>query len=230
MSSLIFLTIFFIELISLFFLSKLLHRSLAQFFYSFTHSQHKTVGLLAFVFLPGTVVHELAHVLVAGSMLVESEDIEFMPEIKPDGVKLGSAQIHKTDPIRRSIIGVAPVLVGISLVVGISWYVTYLQFSGEGISWWVFLIMFYLIFEISNTMFSSNKDLEGTLVIFALISAIFIALYFLGILDPIGLLESSFGTQVMEVVKRANIFLLIPIILDLVVFGFVNLMLKKRRY
>ena len=127
------ITLFFILLFLIYFVSKLLLKSLGTLFYFLTHSHKKTIGLLAFLFLPGTIIHELAHVIVAGMMLVESSDIEFMPEIREDGVKLGSAQIQKTDPLRRTIIGVAPVLVGLSLIIGISWYIT----NSSGISIWV---------------------------------------------------------------------------------------------
>lgn len=223
----IFVLIFFTELFSLYFFSKLLHKSLAKLFYLLTRSQHKTVGLLAFVFLPGTIVHELSHVIAAGSMLVESGEIEFMPEIRDDGIKLGSAQIHKTDPIRRALIGVAPVLIGTGLVVGISWYLTFLQFSGQGVAWWVFLIMFYLIFEISNTMFSSSKDLEGSLVITVILVSIIIAFYYLRIFNPVELLQTPFGVQALEIIKKANLFLLIPIIMDVLIFGIVRIFIKR---
>ncbi len=216
------LGIFFLELFFIFLFSKHLQIALSRAFYSLTHSIHKTAGLMAFLFLPGTIIHELAHVLVAGMMLVESSDIEFMPEIREDGVKLGSVQIHKTDPIRRTIIGIAPVLVGLGLIFALSWYAI-----SNPLTWGLWALFFYLIFEISNTMFSSKKDMEGTLVVFALVLAIFIALYLMGFLNPAAILASPFGQKLLQVLKKANLFLSIPIIIDILVLSLIKLTSKR---
>ena len=63
------------------------------------------------LFLPGTVIHELAHVLSAGVLLVHVGEVEFMPQQTPEGIKLGSAQIGQ-----RHFFGVA-VTVGMSVAV-----------------------------------------------------------------------------------------------------------------
>lgn len=216
--------LFFSLLFLIYFVSKILLKSLGTLFYFLTRSHKKTVGLLAFLFLPGTIIHELAHVIVAGMMLVESSDIEFMPEIREDGVKLGSAQIHKTDPIRRTIIGVAPVLVGLGLIFSLSWYAT-----SNALSLGLWTLFFYLIFIISNTMFSSKKDMEGTLMVFAILFAILVAFYYVGLLDFNAIFSSPWGQTMVEVLKKANLFLSLPLIIDLVILGFIKLSIKRIR-
>src|SRR4051812_26423996 len=103
--SIIFTGVFLLEIICLYFFSKLLIQSIAQIVYSKTHSHKAIVYVLAVLFLPGTIIHELAHAITAGVMLVHVGEIEFVPQITERGVKLGSAQIGVTDPIRRSLIG-----------------------------------------------------------------------------------------------------------------------------
>lgn len=215
----ILIIIFFIEFFILFLSSKFLIQSLARLFYRFTKSQHKTVYLLAVLFLPGTVIHELAHMLSAGAMLVHTGDIEFMPEIREDGVKLGSAEIGVTDPIRRALIGMAPVFVGISLIVGLLWFFFFQIQQNNIYPFWVFLILIYAIFIISNTMFSSRKDMEGAFTFFALIIAIVVALYILDYKQVFYWLGSLLTPQVSAFLFKVDMFLIIPICINLAIFS-----------
>lgn len=215
----IFIIVFFIEFFILFLSSQFLIQSLARLFYRFTKSQHKTVWLLALLFLPGTVIHELAHIISAGVMLVHTGDIEFMPEIREKGVKLGSAEIGLTDPIRRALIGMAPVFVGVSLIVGLLWFF-FFQIQQHNIyPYWVFLILIYAIFIISNTMFSSRKDMEGAFTFFALIIAIVVALYVLDFKQVFYWLGSLLTPQVSDFIFKVDIFLIIPICINLAIFS-----------
>src|SRR3989338_5660551 len=77
----IFLSIFIIEFILLFFLSKKLINSLSLLIYKVTKSQKAVVNILAIIFLPGTIFHELAHLLTAGVMLVPVGEISVIPEV-----------------------------------------------------------------------------------------------------------------------------------------------------
>src|SRR5580704_5390415 len=101
----LYFSLFFIELVVLFLLSRNLTRVLSHFFYQLTKNKTFTISALAFLFFPGTVIHELAHALFAGLLGVHVGEIEFMPKIEGDKVKLGSVQIAQTDPIRRFLIG-----------------------------------------------------------------------------------------------------------------------------
>ena len=92
------------ELILLFLLSRALTKTLSRFL---------SISALSFLFLPGVIVHELSHMLVAAILIVPIGEIEFMPKRTEGGVKLGSVAIGSCDPIRRAIIGFAPVFVGL---------------------------------------------------------------------------------------------------------------------
>jgi len=139
-------------------------KSLGFLFYRMFRNTKMVVSLLALIFFPGVVIHELSHLLVAGVLFVPTYDIEFLPEIRGDTVKLGSVQIGQTDFFRRFLIGVAPVILGSIVVLLLAWY------AGQGFSFTHFSSLqllkdggvLYGIFLISNTMFSSKKDLEGT--------------------------------------------------------------------
>src|SRR3989344_1533415 len=213
----IFLSIFIIEFILLFFLSKKLIKSLSLLIYKVTKSQKAVVNILAIIFLPGTIFHELAHLLTAGIMLVPVGEISVIPEVDEQNVKLGSVQIGKVDPLRLTIIGVAPVILGFLSILGI------LYFAGnfQNLNWWQIALGLYLIFEISNTMFSSKKDIQGTIgfvvAIFTVLIIGIIILYFwnLPLLQNIwNFLISQNFEKLSNFFKLGSFYLLIPLLLD----------------
>lgn len=206
---------FFFELFLLFFLSKRLINSLSGLIYRFTKSHRVVVHTLAIIFLPGTILHELAHLLFAGIMLVPVGELSVMPEIEDKGVKLGSVQISKTDPFRRTIVGVAPVLLGLILIFSIFLLVKI------GVSpWWQVILALYLIFQIGNTMFSSKKDVEGSILFVILVlvlSAVILSALYLwnpALLQNISKVNLKFAIPFF---KQASIYLIIPTALDLLI-------------
>jgi hypothetical protein len=166
--------------------------------------------------LPGTIIHELAHMLTAGVMLVPVGEMEFLPEVTDHGVKLGSVQIGRTDPIRRMLIGVAPVLVGLGIIINIIFLV---QANMVSLPIWLIAVAAYLLFEISNTMFSSKKDLEGTVsflvAIILIMVGIFIVSNLLGMQFSINWLSTIKWDGVSVFLKILCLSLLFPIGVDL---------------
>lgn len=223
-SPLLLIGIFLIELACLFFVSQLVIKSLARIFYRMTGSTNHTITLLALLFMPGTILHELAHVLMAGVLMVPTGDIEFTPEIQGDRVKLGSAEIGKTDLIRRALIGVAPVIIGTAIIIGLS-YSMFFIFTEP--VWWSWIIVVYLIFVFSNSMFSSSKDLEGFIEAFSLVLSIIIALYLFKIFS----LESLniWLQPATPFLTRVCLLTATPIVIDLVIYGFVKLFVVYAR-
>lgn len=222
----LYFVIFLAELLSLFFFSGLITKALAQLSYFFTGSHRGTVAALAVLYLPGTIVHELSHILAAGVLFVHTGEIEFIPQIREDGVKLGSAEIGITDPLRRAIIGLAPVLLGASLILGILAYLNYLITSNHA-SVWIYIIIFILIFELANTMFSSKKDLEGTLAVLVAIGLIVIAVYLFGFGSWFNWVGNLF-TFYESFFRTASFQMLIPIGIDLAVFLLVKLLVHRK--
>lgn len=212
----IYFLIFASELILLFIISKKLINALARIIYKLTKSHKVVVHTLAILFLPGTIIHELGHLLFAGVMLVPVGELSVMPEIEETGAKLGSVQIGQTDPLRRMVIGVAPILLGMILIFSIFLLVKI------GISpWWQVFLALYFIFQIANTMFSSRKDLEGAIGFLAIVTVAIIILIVLYFFNPtlIGQMWLWLNTLDLEMVssffKTASIYLILPVVLDL---------------
>jgi len=208
-------SLFFLELVILFLLSKNLTRVLSYFFYRFTKSKQFTISAIAFLFFPGTLLHEISHALAAGILGVHVGEIEFMPKLDGEHVKLGSVQIAHTDPFRRFLIGAAPFFIGTLIMLSILFYTVQNQFFNN---YFIVALVGYFVFEIGNTMFSSRKDMEGALELFVAIIIIVIALFLLGLRLPTLNPNIIFGQPLFqEVFRKGSIFLLVPLAIDAVV-------------
>jgi len=217
----------FIEVFSLYYFSRQLTKSLSQLIYRLTHSQNWTIRWIAIIFLPGTFIHEMAHALVAGVLFVDIGEIELMPEIQEHGVKLGSVEIAKTDALRRAIIGVAPVFVGLLLIVGSLFALTYYYSQGGAVPWWGIALFIYLLFVVGNTMFSSHKDLEGAVEILIVILIAVIALYVFLVNHFPGTQDLIFNPLTNEIITRANISLLVLICSDIALIALFKAFLRR---
>lgn len=140
---------------------------------------HPTVAMWVFfiIFLPGTLVHELSHWLMAKLLAVRTGRIELWPRAQKNGaVWLGSVQIARTDPLRASLVGLAPLLSGslLSALIGAHLQLNTLGSAlaaGEWPSVWQqlgrsmalpdFWLWVYLLFAIANRMLPSPSDRQA---------------------------------------------------------------------
>ena len=206
---------FFIELLVLFLFSRSLTRVLSSFLYRLTGSDKATIYSMAFLFFPGTLIHELAHAICAGLLGVRVGEIEFVPKIDGDRVKLGSVQIGQSDPIRRFLIGAAPFFAGTALLLGLLFLATQ---NGWFSNYIITILIGYVVFEIGNTMFSSKKDMDGALELLGVVMALVIIFYFFGVRLPAVNPNVLLGQPVVqEVFHRGALFLLVPLGLDALV-------------
>lgn len=215
--------IFFALLLVLFFLSRMLHQQLANFFYHFFRSQKVTMYCMAFLFFTGTLIHEIAHYVMAHLLFVPAGNMTLWPQLETHGVKLGSVAIAKTDPIRRFFIGVAPLLLGLLLILCALYLAELYQLWGNTL-YQVLLVI--ALFEISNTMFSSKKDMEGAVGLFIIAIVPFVLLYILGFRLPDGVLRFLFSATVVTMFTKGSWYLLIPLGIDLVLITFLRLIHK----
>ncbi|HNS51303.1 MAG TPA: hypothetical protein PKO09_08960 [Anaerolineae bacterium] len=128
--------------------------------------------------LPGVVIHELSHLLMAVLLRVRVRRFSLGPVRRARGgrVSLGSIEVARVDPVRGSLIGVAPLLAGSAVillignrVLGITeWAAAFQSTDLAGIAaglraiarvpdFWLWL---YLIFAVSNSMLPSESDMQ----------------------------------------------------------------------
>lgn len=157
---------------------------------------------VALLLLPGTLLHELSHWLVAELLRVPTGKMGLLPKVEPDNqVRLGSLQIAAVDPFRRTLIGLAPLLAGLTVLFLIGSQLSPLGWPPILEINLKNLALFYAVFTVANTMFSSQKDLEV-----ALLPAIVLILG--GVLLwklPLGLvLPSGWVTASQDLLNRLN--------------------------
>lgn len=210
--------LFLFELFLLFYLSRKTTQGISSIIYKLTKNKKITVFFLAIIFLPGTIVHEFSHAVIAALLRVPVGKMELLPEFDDNNLKLGSVTVGKTDIVRNFFIGIAPFIFGAIILFCVIYLILVHLFSFGVI---IYIFLFYLIFTISNTMFSSKKDMEGAVEFFILIIALFVVAYFLGFEAQ----NVNWGKNYFfeEILKQGVISLSIPIIIDVLVVLFVLL-------
>ena len=156
------------ELLLLYIIGRRITNRLYGLFFLFFRNQHIAFVLLAALTLPGTILHEISHLLVAELLRVQTGAISFEPKMEklPNGkqhLTYGSLMIGKSDPLRRYTIGFAPIFGGLSMLTGLITLFHYLLPFATTFYVKAGLVglFCYLIFTISITMFSSREDLSG---------------------------------------------------------------------
>ena len=216
-----FAILFFLELLILFLLSKNLTNHLFNFFYSTTKSKNVSIYLMGLLFLPGTVIHELSHMFMAILLQVPVGNMELIPKLSGENLKLGSVQIAKSDPVRRALIGMAPFLFGTTIIIGIFFYISKNNLFNNQL---IIFFLAYLVFEIGNTMFSSKKDMEGALELIFVISIIITILFLIGFRLPALNPNVFFSNPVVfQTFEKGSIYLAVPIGIDLIVIALLKL-------
>jgi hypothetical protein len=112
---------------------------------------------LAFLYFPGTVLHELSHYCAARLLQVPVGRISLVPKFQGNGLQLGSVEIGKTDFIRRFLIGIAPLLSGLTVLSA----VLYIVVNSRSLSALHYVVLGYVSLTVVNTMNLSESDLRG---------------------------------------------------------------------
>lgn len=220
--------LFFLQLLILFLFSRQVHKKVSLFFFLLTNNIKRTVHLMAFLFFPGTVIHEVSHFLMAHLLFVPTGEMNLLPKMEGDGVRLGSVMIGKADPLRRLLIGVAPFLVGTAIIF------TTLFIAESYQLWtniWYSLLCVYILFQIGNTMFSSSKDLEGALSFIILLIVLSLVFYFLGIRFTLSDISGLLTDPVINTFYQGVVYLTIPLVLDIIIiitFSLLSSLLQKK--
>lgn len=168
-----FFFLFIAQTIVLFFVVQSSINTLFYILQKLFRSQSIAYRVLAFIFLPGTIVHELSHFLMALILGLRVRDIHIFPEWKGASIKLGYVLYEKKDPFRGILVGIAPLIVGILFL----WWISALEpFYIDSL--FIKIAIFYLVFAITSTMFSSKQDMVDSMYSLPIIILIAACLFF----------------------------------------------------
>lgn len=225
-------------LFSLFFLSQKIQTKIYTSIFVITKSKNFAIGVLIVLLLPGTIIHELAHFLIATILRVPTGELTVFPTIEKSGpssakasagieIKAGRLFLGDTDPFRLSLIGLAPILIGLVLIYSLGKLFIPNNFQlptinypaspagGQPITIILLFVICYMLNVISLTMFSSKKDMQGLIIAGPICLLIIIALYFVGVRI---FLENNLLQKMEIILKDLNFYLLVTAVLNYLVF------------
>ncbi len=202
------------------------HQQIVKYFsaISFLTFGNSKFGVYAFFlfFLPGVILHELAHLLMASVLNVPTGNLMIFPRQEeremPGGGKawsLGKVSSAETDPLRSSLIGFAPMIIGVLSLIAIVDFGLGIKSFNQITSFaftWKNLLLFYCLLTFTNTMFLSEEDRTS---IWALPSLLIILLLFSRAMGLVGILvavESIFLQIVSPLILSFSLTLLVDFI------------------
>lgn len=155
MEFLYYLIALIILLALLYYFSRLIIRYLTIISVLLFHNSRIAIYAYSIFFLPGILLHELSHFLMAAALGVPTGQINLFPKkMEGEGEQwlMGSVQSAETDPLRANLIGIAPMLVGSGALASIVRIGQIWPISPMGI------LFLYLLLAIANNMFLSPQD------------------------------------------------------------------------
>jgi hypothetical protein len=205
---------FLFMLVPLIGLQRLLHREIQAVFLILTRDTRLTMGIFSMLFLPGVFLHEFSHFVMAKILRVRTGRFSIFPQSLPDGrLQLGYVETVRSDVVRDSLIGAAPLIVGTLFVAYVAAYHLQMRVlwdafrNGQFDLFWLgvrtlpqapdFYLWFYLAFAVSSTMMPSESDRHAWLELLISIAVLF----------GIALLVGAGPWMLSNVAPRLSLFL-----------------------
>lgn len=228
---------FTVMLLPLILLQRLLHREIQAVFLILTRDARLTIGIFQIIFLPGVILHEGSHFLMAKILRVRTGKFSVIPQSLPDGrLRLGYVETAKTDMLRDSLIGAAPLIFGTFFVafatvnrlnMDVLWATLR---NGQINLFWMgvgilprtqdFWLWFYLVFTVSSTMMPSESDRHAWLELVVSVGIVFAIALLIGagpwMLTNVAPLLSNFLSSVAVIFGLSalvHVILVLPIAL-----------------
>jgi hypothetical protein len=169
MTIILFVVVFILTL----FLQRWLHQHIQGLTFAVTGDPGCAVRLLFLLLLPGVILHEASHWVVANLIGVRTGKVSVgLGRARGKQFSLGSVNVERTDALRESLIGLAPFVVGLGAILLIAGYGfdlwpesglslnqmldRVLSTSNDPLTWFDL----YLVFAVSTAMIPSESDRE----------------------------------------------------------------------
>jgi hypothetical protein len=217
-------------------LERFVHKRLQELLFIITGHKESATLFFSIALLPGVALHELSHAVAATALGVRVRKISLTPERMKNGmVRLGYVEMLRTDTVRSSLIGAAPLIAGVIALIAIGFYVFDLEAlqsaltSGEprllfdqllaignATDSWLWI---YLIFAIANSMMPSTSDVESWPPVAGFLVVLSAALLLLGGTDLIAAISpaAQFALRWLTAAFALTTFIDIAVVLGLTV-------------
>lgn len=207
-------------------LQRLLHREIQAVFLIATRDPRFTIVFFQILFLPGVFLHELSHFLTAKLLRVQTGGFSVIPRALPNGrLQLGYVETAKSDIVRDSLIGAAPLIFGTLFVAYVAIYRLDMRVlwdtlrNGQFDLFWLgirflptvkdFYLWFYLAFAVSSTMMPSESDRHAWLELVVSVGILFAIALLVGagpwMLENVAPLVSNFLSSVAVILGLSSV-------------------------
>jgi hypothetical protein len=159
-------------------LERMAHRRLQEVCILLVRNVDLATALYSVVLLPGVALHEASHALMAALLGVRVRRLSLRPERQRSGtIRLGYVEVLRSDTLRSSLIGAAPLFAGLAALLVIGMLVFDLEAVQLAVSEvslaalvdallalpratdsWLWI---YLVFAIANSMMPSASDVQA---------------------------------------------------------------------
>ncbi|MBI4136763.1 hypothetical protein HY469_01760 [Candidatus Roizmanbacteria bacterium] len=113
----VYLLIVILFLSGIYFFSYKTNQLLLRLLFLTTHNIQLTTSILSLLLYPGVVIHELSHFITAVLLFVPVKSMTLVPKVTEDQhIQGGSVTIEKVDLVRRTLVGIAPLFMGITVL------------------------------------------------------------------------------------------------------------------
>lgn len=211
--------LFFTQLILVYFVSRV---TIKEFFHGlkrFIKTDRTVSFLVSLFFFPGTIIHEISHLLAAFVLGLKVNEIKIFPSFEEKEIKLGSVLYERKDPIRGILVGVAPLFVGL-LVFFL--FATFNLFPTHNI--YMNILIGYIVFAVSSTMFSSRQDLVDLLYLIPFFIAIAAIIYIFDIQINFVIQNKEALEKLASGFTKINFFLFVALVVNALCIFFLKVL------
>ena len=214
-----------LELICLFFIVRLNLKEIFTTLRKFIKSERTIFVLISLLFFLGTTLHEIAHFLAATILMLRVREIRVFPKLEENYIKLGEVIYEKKDIVRSIFVGIAPILGGLFIFWALA---SFKLFPSNNLL--QNILLGYLIFAISSTMFSSKKDLIDLIYIVPLSIILMGIFYVFNIRLDFLLAKSGFLDNFLGSIRSIDSFMLFSLLINIIIMmtlKFFNFLLQR---
>jgi len=212
-----------LSLALLLFTKKKMTNDLSRLVHRFGGNQHTAIVIWSIIFLPGTIIHEISHFLFAALTGARTGKIDIFPEYlelesSDEGtthVALGSVQTQKLNPLRGFLVGIAPFISGIVLLI---WLAALLQTAYSEGNIWIVILEGYLFFIISNSFFPSWSDIKQAIPLTIILILAALLVWYFGF--QVSLSSNSYVWTILDSLWKA---IALSSAINLAIIGFIFL-------
>jgi len=186
-------------ILALLYVQRWIHRHLFGMGFLLSREKQSATLFYYLLLLPGVALHEFSHYMMAGVFGIRPKHFTFFPHAQEDGsLEMGFLELEQVkNPIYAAVIGIAPLISGMLVVVYISNNILNLPLFfaslqnadvttvGDSVRRLVtlpdFPLWFYILFAVANAMMPGKEDRRGWWIIGAAVGVVVLFLTIIGL-------------------------------------------------